>query len=86
MAAVVTLEPEDTLSPRQLAKLITTVKSLDVPPLFTEPQYESLAAQTVAQETGAAIYELDPVVTGPEKDIPLTYYEDCMRANMAVLL
>lgn len=86
VAAVVTLEPEDTLSPRQLANLVKTVRALNNPPLFTEPQYENLAAETVAAETGAPIYELDPVVTGPEKDIPLTYYEDRMRANLAVLL
>ena len=48
VAAVVTLDPQDTLSPRQLADLITTVRSLNNPPLFTEPQYESLAAETVA--------------------------------------
>ena len=42
-------------------------------------------AQTLAAETGAAVYTLDPVVTGPETDIPPTYYEDVMRRNMAVL-
>lgn len=86
VAAVVALEPEDTLSPRQLGELINTVRSLNNPPLFTEPQYESLAAETVAAETGAPIYQLDPVVTGPGENIPLTYYEDVMRANLAVLL
>ena len=31
------------------------------------------------------MYELDPCVPGPETEIPLTYYEDVMRANLAVL-
>ena len=48
-------------------------------------QYEDVAAQTIARETGAAIYTLDPVVTGPEENVPLTYYEDTMRENMRVL-
>lgn len=85
VAAVLNHEPEDALSPRALAELCRTVQALDAPPLFVEPQYEDAAAQTVARETGAAVYELDPIVTGPEGEIPLTYYEDVMRANMAVL-
>ena len=86
VAAVVNRDPDDALSPRALAELCKTVVSLGTPPLFTEPQYEDVAAQTIARETGAAIYTLDPIVTGPEEDVPLTWYEDVMRQNLAVLL
>ncbi|MBQ2930136.1 MAG: zinc ABC transporter substrate-binding protein [Clostridia bacterium] len=86
VAAVVNRDPDDALSPRALAELCKTVTSLGTPPLFTEPQYEDVAAQTISRETGASIHTLDPIVTGPEKDIPLTYYEDVMRQNLAVLL
>ena len=86
VAAVVNRDPDDALSPRALAELCKTVTSLGTPPLFTEPQYEDGAAQTISRETGASIHTLDPIVTGPEKDIPLTYYEDVMRQNLAVLL
>ena len=86
VAAVINRDPDDALSPRALAELCKLVKSLGVPPLFVEPQYEDMAAQTIARETGAAIHSLDPIVTGPEKDLPLTYYEDVMRQNLAVLL
>ena len=86
VAAVVNRDPDDALSPRALADLCRTVTELGTPPLFTEPQYEDMAAQTVARETGAAIYSLDPIVTGPEEEVPLTYYEDAMRQNLAVLL
>lgn len=85
VAAVVNREPGDALSPAQLAKLVTLVRELGVPPLFVEPQYEDMAAQTLARETGAEVYMLDPVVTGPDEDVPLTYYEDMMRENMRVL-
>ncbi len=85
VAAVVNREPGDALSPARLAELVGVVEALGVPPLFVEPQYQDMAAQTLAAETGAAVYTLDPVVTGPETDIPLTYYEDVMRRNMAVL-
>ena len=58
---------------------------LGVPPLFIEPQYEDKAAQAISRETGAPIYTLDPIVTGPQ-DAPLTYYEDVMRQNLSILL
>lgn len=86
VAAVVNREPGDALSPAALAELVKLVKALGAPPLFTEPQYEDIAAQTLARETGAKVYTLDPVVTGPEENVPLTYYEDVMRANVQVLI
>lgn len=86
VAAVVNRDPDDALSPRALAELCKTVAALGAPPLFTEPQYEDMAAQTIARETGASIHTLDPIVTGPEANVPLTLYEDTMRQNLAVLL
>lgn len=86
VAAVLNRDPDDALSPRALAELCKTVIALGTPPLFVEPQYEDAAAKTIARETGAAIYTLDPIVTGPETDIPLTLYEDLMRQNLSTLL
>lgn len=85
VAAVVNREPSDSLSPAKLAELVKLVRDLGVPPLFVEPQYEDMAAQTLARETGAKLFTLDPAVTGPEENVPLTYYEDVMRANVQVL-
>ena len=85
VAAVINRDPDDALSPRQLAELCKTVKTLGAPPLFTEPQYEDMAASTISRETGAPLFALDPIVTGPA-DAPLTHYEDAMRQNLAVLL
>lgn len=85
VAAVVNREPGETLTPAQMAELIVMVQKLGNPPLFVEPQYEDLSARTLAQETGAPVYTLDPVVTGPEADVPLDYYETKMLENMAVL-
>jgi zinc transport system substrate-binding protein len=85
VAAVVTQEPGDALSPRELAELISTVRELDNPPLFVEPQYTDLAARTVAEETGAPVFVLDPCVTGPAEEIPLDYYEQVMRRNLETL-
>ena len=82
VAAVVALEPDEPISPRMLKQVIEKVKAAGNPPLFSEPQYENTALRTVAQETGAPVYELDPLVTG---DGALTAYEDTMRRNLEVL-
>lgn len=82
MAAVVTLEPDEAPSPRMLAEVIDTVRAAGNPPLFSEPQYGSAALTAIARETGAPVYELDPLVTG---DGALTAYQDVMRKNLKVL-
>ena len=85
VAAVVNKEPGETVSPAQMARLAETIRSLGNPPLFVEPQYEDLSARVLASETGAPVYTLDPVVTGPEENPPLDYYETVMRQNMETL-
>ena len=82
VAAVVAIEPDEPLSPRMLAQAAERVRAAGNPPLFAEPQYEGAALRVIAQETGAPVYELDPLVTG---DGALTAYEDVMRKNLAVL-
>lgn len=82
VVAVVTLEPDEAPSPRMLMDLIDRVRAAGNPPLFSEPQYESGLLLTVAQQTGAPVFELDPLVTG---DAALTAYQDVMRKNLAVL-
>ena len=86
IAAVINRDPSDALSPSQLAELVGTVRDLGFPPLFVEPQYSDLSARTLAAETGVAVYQLNPVVTGPDDETALTYYEDTMRLNAQVLL
>ncbi len=82
VVAVVTLEPDEAPSPRMLMQVVDQVKAAGNPPLFSEPQYENSALKTVAQETGAPVYELDPLVTG---DGAKGAYQDVMRKNLAVL-
>jgi zinc transport system substrate-binding protein len=82
IVAVMAAEPDDALSPQMLSDIINKVSAAGNPPLFTEPQYSSAAARVIAAETGAMVYELDPIVTG---DGALTAYEDAMRTNLRVL-
>ena len=53
--------------------------------LFTEPQYSPVAAQTIASETVAKMYELDPVVTGGANEEAMDAYITAMKKNMEVL-
>ncbi len=85
VAAVIALEPDESLSARALADLIDLIRERGGIPLFTEPQYPSLSAEVVSAESGAPLYALDPVVTPPEGELSLTYYEDTMLNNALVL-
>lgn len=66
---------------RELAQICDKVKELDVEALFIEAQYPQKAAQTIARETGATVYEIDPVVSG---DGALDSYERAMRENARI--
>jgi len=86
IAGVISREPGDALSPAQLAELVLSMRDMGNPPLFIEPQYDDIAAMTLAAETGAAVYVLDPIVTGPVGDDALTFYEYMMRRNAETLV
>lgn len=83
VVAVLVLEPDESLTPQMLKTLIERVWEANLPPLFTEPQYDDRAAKAVAQETGAPVYELDPIVTG---DGSIDAYQTVMRKNAKVLI
>lgn len=82
IVAVIEREPGTSPSARDLAEIIDEVRELNVNAIFVEPQYLKTAANTIANETGVNVYELDPIVSGTfEKDA----YENIMRKNMKVL-
>ena len=86
VVAVVNKEPGEVLTPSQLADLCQEIVRLGNPPLFVEPQYTDLSAQTLANETGSAVWTLDPIVTGPDQDVPFDYYETVMLQNTNTLI
>ena len=83
--SVVEREPGTEPTPAELQETIEQVKKLPVKVLFTEPQYSPSAAETIARETGAKIYTLDPVVTGEATPAAKNAYIDTMKKNMEVL-
>ncbi|TRZ49537.1 zinc ABC transporter substrate-binding protein [bacterium] len=82
IAAVVEREPGSEPSAKELAETIDLIKKNGILPLFSEPQYPAAAAQTIAEETGAKVYVLDPAVTGPDD---YDAYINIMENNLKVL-
>ena len=83
VAGVIEQEPGEEPGTRDLAELCDLVTARGVRALFVEPQYPQRAAETVARETGAAVYTLDTAVSG---DGEYDSYERIMRRNAATLL
>lgn len=81
--AVVEREPGEDPSAGELAETIDLIKASNVKALFAEPQYSSKAAETIARETGAKVYILDPVVTG--ELFTHDAYINAMEKNLKVL-
>jgi zinc transport system substrate-binding protein len=79
---VINREPDSQPSARELAQTIKLIKNTGVKAVFAEPQYPESAANIVAKESGAAVYLLDPGVTG-END--KNAYLDAMEKNLNVL-
>lgn len=82
VAGVIATEPGEEPSTRDIADTCDLVNTLGIQTLFVEPQYPQKAAQTIARETGASIYTLDPCVSG---DGSMESYENIMRENARVL-
>ncbi len=82
VAGIIATEPGEEPSTRDIARTCDMVKRLGIRELFTEPQYPQTAAQTIARETGARIYVLDPVVSG---DGTPGSYEAALREDARVL-
>ena len=82
IAAVVEREPGSEPSAKELADTIKLIRKHKAKALFSEPQYPSSAANTIARETGLKVYVLDPAVTGPYDN---DAYINTMERNLQVL-
>ncbi len=79
-----TIESDEGAEPsaKELALLTEKIKENNISALLIEPQYEGSAADIIKNETGAQIYILNPVTSGPKEK---TAYEDIMRSNLEIL-
>lgn len=86
IVATIESEPGIEPTPQELIDIVRKVNYLPVKVLFTEPQYSPTAAETIARETGAKIYTLDPVTTGDATTGNANAYIDRMKTNMNTLV
>lgn len=85
IVSVVEREPGSEQSAGELAATIKAINESQTKALFAEPQYSQKAAESIASQTGAKVYILDPVVTGPNDAAPDSY-EKTMEENLKVLI
>ena len=86
LVGVIAREPGTEPSARELADTIGLVRERKVKVLFAEPQFPDKSAQVISRETGAKVYELDPVVTGPtEPSEARGAFMRAMEKNLGVL-
>jgi zinc transport system substrate-binding protein len=81
--AVIAREPGSEPTAAELAQTINLIRDTGIKALFAEPQYPLKIAETIALETGAKVFLLDPVVTGEEA---ADTYEKVMEQNLQTLL
>lgn len=87
LVGVIEREPGTEPSARELAGTIGLVRERQVKALFAEPQFSDKSAQVIARETGARVFQLDPVVTGPSDPAEARgAYLRAMEKNLGVLL
>lgn len=85
IAAVIEREPGTAPSPKELEDTVKIIKDSEIKALFAEPQYSTKAADTIASETGARVYSLDPAVTGDARPDGYDEYINVMEQNLKSL-
>lgn len=82
IVGVIEREPGSAPSAKELSETIEQIRSLEIKALFAEPQYPAKAAEAIANETGAKVFTLDPIVTGP---MDADSYTNLMESNLLTL-
>jgi ABC-type Zn uptake system ZnuABC Zn-binding protein ZnuA len=91
VVATLRVIPGESGSATEMARVIDTIRRTKAAAVFWEPPFGDKVAETVARETGVAIYPLNPfnTVSGlPEAKTPedqRRMYEDVMDQNLATL-
>ena len=85
IAGVIEVEPDSEPSAKEVENIISIINEKYIKALFTEPQYSSKIADTIAKETGASIYTLDPIVTGDANEDAYDDYIVKMQENLNTL-
>lgn len=91
VVATLRVIPGETGSAAEMAHVIDRIRETQAAAVFWEPPFGDRVAETVARETGAAVYPLNPFNTDsglPPANTPeqlRRMYEDVMEQNLATL-
>ena len=85
IVGVIEIEPDSEPSAKEVENIISIINEKNIKALFTEPQYSSKIADTIAKETGASLYTLDPIVTGDSNEKAYNDYIIKMQENLNTL-
>ena len=85
IVGVIEIEPDSEPSAKEVENIISIINEKNIKALFTEPQYSSKIVDTIAKETGASIYTLDPIVTGDSNEKAYNDYIIKMQENLNTL-
>ena len=85
IVGVIEIEPDSEPSAKEVENIISIINEKNIKALFTEPQYSSKIADTIAKETGASIYTLDPIVTGDSNEKAYNDYIIKMQEKLNTL-
>ena len=85
IVGVIEIEPDSEPSAKEVENIISIINEKNIKALFTEPQYSSKIADTIAKETGASIYTLDSIVTGDSNEKAYNDYIIKMQENLNTL-
>ena len=83
IAAAVHRDEHTAPSPAEVEGVIRVMEQENIRAIFTEPQYHDSVARTIADAAGAAVYTLDPAVSG---EASAGAYISTMRENAQTLL
>lgn len=78
-AGVILQNPDAEASGRKVAEVVRTVREEEVPAIFTEPQFNSGLADTIAREADVEVYKLYSDTLSDTSDAGS--YEEMMRTN-----
>jgi ABC-type Zn uptake system ZnuABC Zn-binding protein ZnuA len=79
---VVEVRPGIEPTTKELARLVSLIRSKQPAALFSEPQYSDKVVRTLSRETGIPFFELDPVAAGRAAG---DTYEKAMKKNLDIL-
>lgn len=83
LAGVIEKSPGRNPTPREIADIVSSIRSFQIRAVFAEPQFSPKVANVIASEAGVKVLILDPL--GGETITGRNSYFDLMRYNLHIM-